>query len=297
MPFSIEPSNVKVRSLDLDFHELSWEMADQTVDIWDYTFQIFRSESGEGPFDPISIAFEDRYVFVDNFLQIGHKWRVLFYRIRITHKPTGEWKDFGPYSALPEPDLIAMEVRRHINLLMQEFGGRRLWVLPLRTFGQRCDCWSHTLSRRTRSGCIKCYDTGFVRGYMAPIEIWGQIDPAPKTDQTLNVGATQQVNSTGKTGYYPPLKPRDVLVEAENKRWRIVKVGQTEKGRATLHQELEVHEIPPRDIEYSIPLDLGKPLRELAITPARNYSNPQNLDSFERDVVGNLMELYAKRPR
>jgi len=58
-----------------------------------------------------------------------------------------------------------------------------------------------------------------------------------------------------------------------------------------------VHEIPPKDIEFSIPLDLDKPLRELAITPARNYSNPQNLDSYERDVVGNLLELYAKRPR
>ena len=297
MPFSLEPTNVKVRSLDVDFHELSWEVADQTVDLWDYTFQIFRSESVEGPYEPISVPFEDRYVFVDNFLQIGHKWRVFFYRIRITNKVSGEYKDFGPYSALPDPDLITMEVRRHINLLMQEFAGRRMWLLPVRTFGQRCDCWNPALSRRTRSGCIRCYDTGFVRGYLAPVEIWAQIDPSPKTDQVTNVGAMQQNNTTSRTGYYPPLKFRDVLVEAENRRWRVVQVSQTEKGRAILHQELQLHEIPPKDIEYSIPLEFGTPLRDLAITPARNYSNPHNLDSFERDVVGNLMGMYAKRPQ
>jgi len=292
----VEPSNVKVRSLDLDFHEISWEVSDQTTDIWDYTFQILRSESAEGPFEPISVPFEDRYVFVDNFLQVANRWRVLFYRIRVTDKRSGEWKDFGPYSSMPEPDLITMEVRRHINLLMQEFVGRRMWLLPVRTFGQRCDCWSPTLSKRIRSGCMRCYDTGFVRGYLAPIEVWAQIDPSPKTDQITNVGAMQQSNTTARIGYYPPLKPRDVLVEAENRRWRVVQVSQTEKGRAILHQELQLHEIPPRDIEYAIPIDLPAPLRELAITPARNYSNPHNLESYERDVVANLMDFYNRRP-
>ena len=296
MPFSIEPSNVKVRSLDLDFHEISWEVDDQTVDVWDYTFQLFRSESGEGPYEPISVAFEDRYVFVDNFLQIAHKWRIFYYKLRLTEKATGEYKDFGPYSILPDPDLVTMEVRRNIDLLMQEFAGRRMWLLPVRTFGQRCDCYSVALSKRTRSGCLRCYDTGFVRGYMAPIEVWAQIDPSPKTDQPMNVGITQQNTTTGRFGCYPPLKPRDVLVEAENRRWRVVQVSGTEKNRAVLHQEFQLHEIPARDVEYAIPLDLGVPLRSLAITPARNYSNPQNLESFANDVVSNLIGWYSKVP-
>ena len=296
MPFSIEPSDVRVRSLDLDFHELSWKIADQTVDIWDFTFQIFRSESGEGPFEPISVPFEDRYCFVDNVLQVAHRWRIYFYKIRLTNKVSGEYEEFGPFSNQPDPDLITMEVRRHINLLMQEFAGRRMWVLPVRTFGQRCSCWSPTLSKRTRSGCLGCFDTGFVRGYMAPIEVWAQIDPSPKTDQVTNVGAVQQNNTTGRTGYYPPLKPRDVLVEAENRRWRVVQVNSTEKGRAILHQELQLHEIPERDIEYAIQLDMDRALRDIAITPARNYSNPQNLESFESDVVDNLLAQYNRVP-
>lgn len=297
MGFSFEPSAVVVRSLDVDFHELTWEVENQSLDPYDFTFQVLRSESPEGPFEPISVPFQDQYRFIDNVLQTAHRWRVYHYKLRVTHRPDGEQRDFGPYSGLPEPDLIAMEVRRHIELLMQEFAGRRMWVLPVRTFGQRCDCWSHALQRRTRSGCRRCFDTGFVRGYWAPIEIWGQIDPSPKTNQVLNVGSTQQSNTTGRMGHYPGLKPDDVIVEAENRRWKVSKVGSTEKGRATLHQELELREIQAKDIEFTIPLEMDRALKDLFITPARNFSNPHTLEAAERDVVDNLFGYYAQRHR
>ena len=75
-----------------------------------------------------------------------------------------------------------------------------------------------------------------------------------------------------------------------------MQVSATEKNRAVIHQEFQMHEIPQRDIEYSIALDLGVPLRDLSITPARNYSNPHNLESFATDVVSNLMSMYARKP-
>ena len=297
MPIALEPVNVKVRSLDLDFHEISWEVSDTSQDALDYQFQVLRSESPEGPFEIISVPFIDRYVFIDNVLQVANRWRTYWYKLRLIYRPDGTSKDHGPYSMLPEPDLITMEVRRHIDLLMQEFAGRRMWVLPTRTFGQRCDCWSVPLQKKVRSGCSRCYDTTFVRGYLAPIEIWGQIDPSPKSEQTSNVGTLQQSNTTARMGCYPPLKPRDVIVEAENRRWRVVQVSQTEKGRAILHQELQLHEIPERCMEYSVPLDMDTAMKDLFITPARNFSNPQNLEAFERDVVPNIMSLYAPQRR
>lgn len=288
----LELKDIKVRSLDLDFHELTWELVNTRAEVLDYTFQVLRSESPEGPFDPVSKEFTDQYLFIDNVLQVANRWRKYFYIIRVKEVRSGDTKDFGPVSRDPDPELLAKELRVHMQTLFREFAGRRCWVLPVRTFGQRCKCWNETLSARRRSGCKGCYDTGFVRGYMSPIESWVQVDPSPKTEQVTNVGQQQQSNTTARLAWYPPLKPRDVLIEGENRRWRVTQVNQTELGRAAVYQEVQLHEIPPRDIEFSIPIRLDVALKDLWISPARNFSNPQNLESFMQEEIPKIFNLY-----
>lgn len=201
---------------------------------------------------------------------------------------------FGPVDKQPEADIITLELRRHIGLLLREFTGRRCWVMPVRTFGQRCSCWNSTLQKRTRSGCRSCFDTGFLRGYHAPIEAWLQIDPGSSlSEQVMTVGTTQQVNTTARCVDVVQLKPRDVIIESENKRWRVVAVNQTEHGRAPIHLELQLHAIPESDIEYSIPIPLEEELKDLALSPARNFTNPQTLQSFEREEIPGIFSLYS----
>lgn len=286
----------RVRSLDIDYNELSWELVDTSEDVYDYTFQVFRSESPSGPFDALTAPFQDRYLVLDNTLRTGNRWRKYFYKIRTARlaDPT-DFVDTDPFAKEPDPDLITLELRRHHQLLFQEFAGRRCWVLPVRTSGQRCSCWNPNLKQRTRSGCVTCYDTGFVRGYLHPIEQWLQIDPSPKTKQTMNVGNAQQSNTTMRMAFYPPLKPDDLVIEAENRRWKATTVTQTEKGRATLHQEVSLHEIPPKDIEFKIELDLTAALRDLWISPSRNYTNPTNMESFKDSEMPNIFSLYEKK--
>lgn len=291
----LEVVDIRVRSLDLDFHEISWKTGPFVEDVYDYTFEVLRAESSEGPFTTLTVPFQDRYVFVDNSIQVAHKWRKWFYKIRVTYKPDGTQKEYGPTDPSPRPDLIVAEIRRHMQLLFTEFAGRRVWVFPLRTFGQRCECWDHVLSKRTRSGCRLCYDTGFVRGYMAPIEAYMQIDPSPKTHQVTNIGEQQQSDTTARMPHYPALKPGDVIVEAENRRWRIVQAGQTEKGRAASHQEIVMHEIPKKDVEYSVPLDMEEALRDLSISPARNFTNPHNFENYEDEELKSIEDLYDQR--
>jgi len=294
MPVLLQMKDLKVRSLDLDFHEVSWSLENTTEDVLDYSFQLLRSESPSGPYEPLSPAFLDRFLFVDNALQVAHRWRKFFYLLRVEHLQTGDHKDFGPVSKDPEPDLLAMELRRHMMLLFREFAGRRCWVLPIRTFGQRCECVNATLQQRRRSGCVLCYDTGFVRGYLSPIETWIQFDPSPKSEQTTNVGPMQQSNTTARVAYYPPMKPRDVVIEGENRRWRVGTVSQTEQGRAPVHQELELQEIAAKDIEFAIPLKLEEALRDLWLSPSRNYTNPHNLEAFDRDELPRVFSLYRR---
>lgn len=293
MAVMLQVKDLRVRSLDLNFHEVSWRIADTTEDVLDYTFQILRSESPSGPFDVLTAPFQDKYFFIDNVVQVAHRWRNYFYQLRITHVPSGDTTDTSAITKEPEPDLIALELRRHMQLLFREFAGRRVWVLPVRTFGQRCECWNKTLQKRMRSGCVACFDTGFVRGYLSPIEIWGQVDPSPKTEQNTNVGAMHQSNTTARFGAYPPLKPDDLLIEPENRRWRVVQVNQTEQLRARVHQEVQLHEIPKKDVEFAIPLNLSVALKDLWLAPARNYTNPSNLETFENEEIPGIFSLYG----
>ena len=293
----LELQELRVRSLDIDFNELSWKLAETSEDILDYTFQVQRSESPNGPYENLAVAFQDKYSFVDNTLTSGHRWRKYFYQVLVTQVPTGETKAFGPISKDPDADIIALELRRHMQLLFREFAGRRCWVLPVRTFGQRCSCYNPKLRQRTRSGCQLCFDTSFVRGYLSPIESWVQVDPSPKTEQNTNVGPQQQSNTTARLAWYPPLKPQDLLIEPENRRWRVVQVNQTEQGRASVHQEVQLHEIPPKDIEFAVPLRLEEALKDLWLNPSRNYNNPQTLEAFMDAEIPGIFNLYPQRVR
>lgn len=293
MPVTIDVQKLQVRSLDLDFHEITWELATTTEDILDYTFQLLRSEGPEGPYEDLSTEMEDKYVFIDNFIRRNHAHRTLYYRLRVRHKASGDTKEWGPATHEPEPDLIATEIRKHMNILFREFAGRRCWVLPIRTFGQRCgNCWNATLQKRRQSGCATCFDTGFTRGFLTPVETWVQFDTSAKTEQNMSVGPTQQSNTTARMGYYPPIKPRDIIIEGENRRWRVVQVNKTEQLRSTLHQEVQLHEIPKSDMEYKVRLDLGEALKDLWLSPARNFTNPHNLSNYTDEEIPDTFAIY-----
>lgn len=287
--------NIRVLSLSIDYNQITWCVEDTMKDVLDYTFQVLRSESATGPFEPASVEFEDRYQFIDNRVKVGDIYRQYHYVIRVRNKQTGETQDFGPNAKAPEPTLVAMELRKHMNLLMREFIGRRCWLLPVRTFGQRCAaCWNPRLKKRTKSGCRTCFDTGFTRGYHQPVEFWISLDPQPSDNQESNLGRIQQQNTTGRAAHFPPVKPGDLLIEPENVRWKIRTRTTTQEQRAIVTQEVRVHRVPETDVEYTIDIDVGAPMESLFYTPSRNYSNPQNLDvnhPREFDFPG-IYQLY-----
>jgi hypothetical protein len=180
-----------------------------------------------------------------------------------------------------------------MNILFREFIGRRCWVFPVRTFGQRCGaCYNDITGKRRISHCVTCYDTSFVRGYHNPIESWISIDPPSKAEQNTSIGPLQMQVTTARIGYWPPLKPRDLIIESENIRWRVVQVNQTEQLRAPVHQEIQIHRIPPTDIEYRIEFNLGTSLKDLWLAPSRNFTNPHNLENFKDEEIPDIFSLY-----
>lgn len=292
--------SLRVRSLSLDSLEVTWEIKDTTLDPYDFDWEIERSESPEGPFDPIAGAFNDRYRFLDDRVNLLHRWRNLYYRIRSTQKsdPTNV-EVSKAVTQVAEPDLIATEIQLLEQTVWREFNGRMCWLFPKRTFGQYCphcmDTGRGGTMRKLRSNCLTCYDAQYARGYLDPIQLWIQFDPSPKADQQIQTGATQQVNTSARMGAYPMVKPDDIFVEVENRRWRVVRVTGTERLRAPVHQELTLHEIVKGDIEFELPVNI-QDLPHLEPSAERNFSNPQNLESAtsEEDILATL-KAYGYR--
>ena len=194
---------------------------DSSVDPRDFTFQILRSESPEGPFETRTETFEDRYIFVDSFIPAGDKYRQLWYKLRVTHKASTDVKDFGPVAHEADPDLVADYIRRNEQTVFTQATARKCWLLKKRTFGPRCpSCWDHTTQKRTRSNCIDCFNQGYLRGFHDPIEVWVQIDPASKGKKNNAQQIDHEKFTTARLTFYPNVVPGDVVVEAENRRWR-----------------------------------------------------------------------------
>lgn len=288
----LQVSSFIARSFDLDHVDLWWELSDYDENILGYDFKILRSESPAGPWQELTPSFQDQYHFRDTSPALLHKWRTIYYLLRVTHRDTGNTKDFGPTAQMAEPDLIALEILRQEDMLFREFIGRRCWLFPVRTFGAKCVCYDKLTQRRTRSNCLTCFDTGYLGGYLSPIECWLQFDPDARNPQLTPFGEQQNRNTSARLISFPPIKPKDILVEAENRRWKVVTVSGTERLRARLHQELTLHEIPKGDVEYKLPINIEN-LASLSIAAERNFTNPQNPEKelHERDLVA----LYGPR--
>lgn len=289
-----------VRSFSLDFLEVTWEIENTTLDPHDYHTYVLRSESPMGPWDIITGPFSDRYRFVDNQVNLLHRWRQLYYKIRTVRKAdTTDVAESDAKTFHAQPDLIAKEIQRLERLVWEEYAGRRCFIFPARTFGQRCpSCYDGPergkgyTGQRTRSHCLTCYDTGFARGYLDPVEIFMQIDPSTHIEQPLPVAERQQSDTSARLPNFPLVKPRDIIIEAENRRWRVVTVTSTERLRSVVHQELRLHEITKGDIEFQLPIKV-EDLRDFEPSPSRNFTNPQNLDAFESEAIKNTFAVYG----
>ena len=285
----ITVTKLVVRSYDLDHLDLFWEIPETTEELEAYDFFVLRSLDGPvGPFNQIAGPFYNTFQFRDPGVHQLHRWRNYFYKIRLVHRASGRAQEHGPVWLQAEPDRIALELQRRHGLLLQEFNGRYCFLLPALTFGQRCgNCWDtgpkgNTIGRATHSNCQSCFDTTWLGGFASPIGFWLQIDPSAKAVQRTDAEEHQFVTTTGRTINFPPLKPKDMIVEAENKRWLINKVTATEKLRSPVHQELELWELPKDDIKFKVPINYDLLAQH---SPARTFNRPMCLQAELKEPV------------
>lgn len=290
----IQVTKLYARSFDLDHTDVFWEIENYSGNILQYEFTIHRSESSTGPWDQLTPPFQDRFYFRDTTPPRMHKWRTIYYLLRIRDKLTDETSEFGPTSQAGEPDLITLEINRQEDVLFREFVGRLCWLFPVRTFGAYCICFDRVTGRRTKSNCLNCYDTGFLGGVLSPIACYVQFDPSGQQATPTTQREKQENRSSARLISFPQVKPKDILIEAENVRWRVDTVTATQRLRSVVHQELGLKQIDLGDVEYKIPVNIDD-LTSLEISAERNFTNPQHVDGPSDQQ--NLLAVYGFQPR
>ena len=248
--------NLRVRSILTYSRELSWEIAPTTEDPLDYTFQIYRSEAEACPYETITPEFRDKYYFIDNVLPEDNLWRKLYYFISIK-RTRDDKEDRSEIAWLGTPtNKYAQEISRIERLAFKMAAGTKVYVLPVRTFGQWCDCFDSVSKERFKERCLNCYNTSFVGGYMDAVETYMQIRQFEKKDLTQDPmvqqkGAVQIIASN-----YPILKPGDLIFQPnENYRWKVATIEPTRLGGSLVHQNV-VASLVDRDlVEYAINID------------------------------------------
>lgn len=290
------------RSFNLDHEDVFWEIAPvpsagsdlDNHEVFNFDFYVLRSDAALGPYEQIGGPFRDTYHFRDTKVSLLTKWRQYFYKLKIVDRRTQETAEFGPSATHDaEPDIIAAEIIRQEDMLFRRFVGRRCWLFPVRTFGPRCSCYDSTMGRITRTGHLPCFGTGWLGGYMTPVEVFVQFDPSPKISVPAPTGELQPVTARARMSSFPPVSFRDILIESENRRWRVVNVETTQRLRAVVHQEFGLIEVPRTDVEYAIPLNVDA--KTVAPADEGNFTNQQNVES-DGDLQ-DILSFWSGKPR
>lgn len=288
----LEITNPRVVSFSLDYQDVFWEVKSTTEDLQQYEFYVERSEAEAGPWLVIAGPMIDQYFVRDNAVPaITTNARTLFYRIRVLHVPTGK----EAYSAVVDregsPDLLAVEMIRRERVLFEEFTGTKTWLFPRRSFGQRCpNCYDDILGKKVDDQCPTCWGTGFSGGYHYPISFWAQLDAAEESEQVSTEDHRRVQYSQLRANPSPAIKPLDLVIDNQNRRWRAVQCSGTTLRGVMVRQEVRLVLIQRGSIEDKIPLKVEN--SSVQLVPRRNFVNAHTLEASE-ETPSDFLGLYG----
>jgi hypothetical protein len=297
--------NIRVYTLDPDYLTVEWEIEPTPLDLTQHTVEVWRSEAEGGQYQRVSqtMVAGDVFDFQDRAVNLLSKWRQFYYRIRITNRnDTDEFHDYGsnawrkvlegedPGGVVMEapPDKYALESIRRFNLVLREFGGRRVLVSVQKTWGQRCpNCWDHLKSRRNKSHCMTCFDTGIGGGFFNPMEAWSMKPPHKVYVQLTSIFELQADDRIMWFSRYPRLKPRDLITSIDGDRFRVISISRHEKAWSLTRQTVQVRRLSRDQVEYRLPIgkkDWNKD--NLTVGALREHIRATDIDSFHAAARG-----------
>lgn len=290
--------NIRVSSLSRDALTIDWDYVDTIEDIDQFRVQVMRSGAAAGPYTTISPSFSagETTTFDDRGVNILSKWREYNYRLRITDTTSGDELEFGsntvkkiiqgedPGGAVMEAiaDLEGLEAIRRFNMLLREYIGRRVLALVEITSGQHCpDCYDHLKRRARHSSCKTCFGTTYAGGFYRPQETFSARVPPQKLVALSPLFEMQPNDVLYWFSSMPRLKPRDILVDIDGRRWRTIRIQRSEKLWALTRQTVQLRELSRDQVEYDFPIDSAAwDVNSFTAGPHRQHIRATDIDSY-----------------
>ena len=116
---------------------------------------------------------------------------------------------------------------------------------------------------------------GWIGGYYVPVEVFIKIEDSALSIQGRNEGDRVIKNASAKMATFPPVVPRDLIIDNENRRWRVHTVFKPTRLGSPIRQELQLHKIPEASMEYKI--DLPVDIHSVQAIPYRESTLPSSL--------------------
>jgi len=288
----ISLTRVRVTGFSRRYLDVDWEIAPTNDDLQEWQFFVERSEAEAGPFQVVAGPLVDRYYVRDNSTPQISLNRLLFYRVRAVNQHRGVEVLSEVADREGREDLIAAEIGSLETMLFEEFVGTLTWLFVRRTFGQRCpQCWDSVLGKKTSDSCPTCFGTGFSGGYHYPVQFFAQIDKAPRVTQATTQHTHQQMTCGFRCPGSPRVSPDDLIVDAKNRRYRVMTLAPTSRLGVDVHQEGQLIELQPGSVEDAIELRVEH--RTLALANHRNFTNPHSPEDAGLDGLEHLLGRYG----
>jgi hypothetical protein len=184
---------------------------------------------------PNAYSYTDTTISGINLYQF-HTW---YYRIKVVDDldpSVYSWSDPAHIQVIPDPQAKRMIWVKTKGIKKY---GTLVKILKKRTAqGIQCSCFDTVLQRSTDDECKLCNGTGIQTGggYYDPIEVYAAINTRPKQNQITPFGIWQQNDALMDILNYPVLAPDDLIVDPQNKRYKVKQVATYDKGQALISQ-------------------------------------------------------------
>lgn len=236
-----------------------------------FTFDLARSGSTEGPWEPVASGLAGQYAFLDALDQpTGTLYRdvrrpqqfsfstTFYYRLQ-SRASTGETAEVVEDTDPQLDPKMAQAWRRGTRDLQVRLRLNSLPVVVLkrRRWGVRCArCTDKVLREPTRAACTTCYGTKFHGGYWAPVltrmqrlssDDGSQVTPEAREDRSV---------ANFLSSYAPVLDPQDLIVSVrDNRRYEVDEKHEALIQASPIRQIARVVELARDHVAYRIPID------------------------------------------
>lgn len=232
---------------------------DATIVTWAFKFgdpisgqvTINRSYSPETTsFSAVGSAAASVGYFKDVEANTCNRWRKPYYFLTL---PDSKKSDI--FSLESDLDAVGRAIITYEHNLLR-FAGFPI-LIYLRRYGARCpECWDAREKVKTKSTCLRCYNTGYDGGYYSPFLTLANLQtpkqPVDQTSQYLEQPSRIRVMMSN----FPEVQPGSIVLEVnKGRRWMVSPgIETTQRKRIVVHQVLSLEELNPHDIEHQLPI-------------------------------------------